>query len=113
MVGIEQHDAAEKKTIALAEKLKKDLEEVGAVAEVAGAVIVVRRDLLFTPESEQDPHAFFGEDRRAVIQAEEDAVDIMVIRQTTTKTSGYHTKTAAVNKVFLFALQEARTLLAG
>lgn len=41
-----------------------------------GAVVVVRRDLLFTLESERDPHAFFGSDRRAVIQAEEDAVDI-------------------------------------
>jgi N-acylneuraminate cytidylyltransferase len=41
-----------------------------------GAVIVVRRRGLFAPETETDPHALFGRDRRAVIQAEEDSVDI-------------------------------------
>lgn len=41
-----------------------------------GAVIVVRRDSLFLPENDHDPHAFFGKDRRAVVQKEEDAVDV-------------------------------------
>jgi len=41
-----------------------------------GAVIVVRRVCLFAPETAGDPHAFFGRDRRAVVQAEADSVDI-------------------------------------
>ncbi len=41
-----------------------------------GAVLVVRRDSLFTPEAYENPHAFFGQDRRAVIQGENDTVDI-------------------------------------
>jgi CMP-N,N'-diacetyllegionaminic acid synthase len=41
-----------------------------------GAVLVVRRDNLFIPEAYQNPHVFFGQDRRAVVQAEEDTVDI-------------------------------------
>ena len=41
-----------------------------------GAVVVVRRDWLFVPEAAHDPHAFFGSDRRAVVQREEDTVDI-------------------------------------
>lgn len=40
------------------------------------AVIVVRRQCLFSPESRNDPHALFGHDRRGVIQAPEDTVDI-------------------------------------
>jgi len=41
-----------------------------------GAVIVVRRDGLFLPETADDPHAFLGADRRAVMQDEEESVDI-------------------------------------
>lgn len=41
-----------------------------------GAVIAVTRGSLFAPETAGDPHAFFGRDRRAVLQAEEDSVDI-------------------------------------
>ncbi|HSW46783.1 MAG TPA: acylneuraminate cytidylyltransferase family protein [Phycisphaerae bacterium] len=41
-----------------------------------GAVIVVNRDSLFRPETANDPHAFFGHDRRGVIQREDDSVDI-------------------------------------
>jgi len=41
-----------------------------------GAVVVVRRDCLFGPETAQDPHVFFGKDRRAVVQDEQDTVDI-------------------------------------
>ncbi len=41
-----------------------------------GAVIAVARRSLFGPETAGDPHAFFGRDRRAVIQREEDSVDI-------------------------------------
>lgn len=41
-----------------------------------GAAIVVRRDGLFLPQTAHDPHAFFGLDRRAVLQDEEDSVDI-------------------------------------
>jgi CMP-N-acetylneuraminic acid synthetase len=41
-----------------------------------GAVIAVRRDCLFIPEAFENPHNFFGRDRRAVVQAPEDAVDI-------------------------------------
>ena len=40
------------------------------------AVIVVKRDLLMASENSSDPHAFFGADRRAVIQEEHDTVDI-------------------------------------
>jgi len=31
---------------------------------------------LFAPETAENPHAFFGTDRRAVVQKEEDTVDI-------------------------------------
>lgn len=41
-----------------------------------GAVIVVRRASLFGPETADNPHAFFGRDRRAVVQAEHESVDI-------------------------------------
>ncbi len=41
-----------------------------------GAVIAVTRRSLFGPATAGDPHAFFGRDRRAVIQREEDSVDI-------------------------------------
>ena len=41
-----------------------------------GAVIVVKREGLFLPETADDPHAFLGGDRRAVLQSEEDTVDI-------------------------------------
>jgi CMP-N,N'-diacetyllegionaminic acid synthase len=42
-----------------------------------GAVIVVKREALFDPStSGADPHAFFGKDRRAVVQGSHDAVDI-------------------------------------
>lgn len=41
-----------------------------------GAVIAVTRASLFAPETADDPHAFFGRDRRAVVQSGEDAVDI-------------------------------------
>lgn len=41
-----------------------------------GAVIAVTRASLFAPETAGDPHAFFGCDRRAVVQSGEDAVDI-------------------------------------
>ena len=41
-----------------------------------GAVIVVGRAALFAPGTASDPHAFFGSDRRAVVQGENDSVDI-------------------------------------
>ena len=41
-----------------------------------GAVVAVTRSSLFAAEGSDDPHAFFGSDRRAVPQAEEDTVDI-------------------------------------
>jgi N-acylneuraminate cytidylyltransferase len=42
-----------------------------------GAVIVVTRDALFDPSTAgPDPHAFFGEDRRAIVQGPHDAVDV-------------------------------------
>ena len=41
-----------------------------------GAVIVIRRESLFAPETADDPHAFFGRDRRAVVQQADDSVDI-------------------------------------
>lgn len=41
-----------------------------------GAVIAVKRDSLFTPEAFENPHGFFGRDRRAVVQNPEDAVDV-------------------------------------
>lgn len=41
-----------------------------------GAVLVVRRDNLFATEAAENPHAFFGRDRRAVVQGENDTVDI-------------------------------------
>ena len=47
-----------------------------------------------------------------VEKSHEGEVDIVVIRQTTTKTSGYHTKPATVRTLFLYALAEARMVLA-
>ncbi len=41
-----------------------------------GAVVAVTRNSLFDERTTDDPHAFFGNDRRAVIQREEDTVDI-------------------------------------
>ena len=41
-----------------------------------GSVIAVARRSLFGPGIANDPHAFFGTDRRAVVQREDDAVDI-------------------------------------
>lgn len=41
-----------------------------------GAVIAVARRSLFGTGIAEDPHAFFGKDRRAVVQREDDAVDI-------------------------------------
>ena len=42
-----------------------------------GAVIALRRRALFTPASQaDDPQAFFGRDRRAIVQGPYDAVDI-------------------------------------
>jgi CMP-N-acetylneuraminic acid synthetase len=41
-----------------------------------GAVVVVRRAGLFKSQHAHDPHAFFGDDRRAVVQGQEDTVDI-------------------------------------
>ncbi len=41
-----------------------------------GSAIAVRRDCLFTPESYQNPHAFFGADRRAIVQEEDETVEI-------------------------------------
>lgn len=42
----------------------------------------------------------------------EQDVDIIVIRQRTTKTKGYHTKPATCTWIFMYALNEARTLFA-
>lgn len=44
-----------------------------------GAVVVARRDGFFSDEAAINPHAFFGSDRRAVVQPEEDTVDIDTI----------------------------------
>ncbi len=41
-----------------------------------GAVVTVSRAALFAAEHSSDPHAFFGRDRRAVVQRPEDTVDI-------------------------------------
>ncbi|NLX12813.1 MAG: acylneuraminate cytidylyltransferase family protein [Phycisphaerales bacterium] len=41
-----------------------------------GAVVAVSRAALFAAEHSADPHAFFGQDRRAVVQRPEDSVDI-------------------------------------
>lgn len=42
-----------------------------------GAVIAVTRQALFDPSTAgADPHAFFGKDRRAIVQGPHDAVDI-------------------------------------
>jgi len=41
-----------------------------------GAVIAVTRRSLFADQTASDPHAFLGQDRRAVVQREEDSVDI-------------------------------------
>jgi len=40
-----------------------------------GAVVVVRRELLFSPETATNPTAYLGQDRQAVVQ-EEESVDI-------------------------------------
>lgn len=41
-----------------------------------GAVVAVTRDALFAASGQDDPHLFFGEDRRGMIQKPEDTVDI-------------------------------------
>lgn len=41
-----------------------------------GAVVAVRRETLLAAAAGDDPHAFFGTDRRAVVQDEQDTVDI-------------------------------------
>lgn len=41
-----------------------------------GAVVLVRREPLFAPATATDPHAFFGTDRRALRQHEDDTVDV-------------------------------------
>jgi N-acylneuraminate cytidylyltransferase len=41
-----------------------------------GSVIALTRGSLFGPGIADDPHAFFGKDRRAVVQREDEAVDI-------------------------------------
>ncbi len=41
-----------------------------------GGVIAVRRESMRAAQDSSDPHAFFGQDRRAVIQSENDTVDI-------------------------------------
>ncbi len=41
-----------------------------------GAVVAVSRAALFAAEDSADPHAFFGRDRRAVVQRPEETVDI-------------------------------------
>jgi CMP-N-acetylneuraminic acid synthetase len=41
-----------------------------------GSVVAVQRHSLFAAEADSDPHAFFGLDRRAVVQDEHDTVDI-------------------------------------
>ncbi len=41
-----------------------------------GAVIAVTRKALFDAAESSDPHAFFGTDRRAIVQNPEDAVDV-------------------------------------
>ena len=41
-----------------------------------GAVVAVTRDALFAAAGSPDPHAFFGTDRRAVVQEDTDTVDI-------------------------------------
>ena len=47
-----------------------------------------------------------------VEKSHEGDVDIIVIRQTTTQTSGYYTKPNTVKTLFLYALAEARLVLA-
>jgi CMP-N-acetylneuraminic acid synthetase len=44
-----------------------------------GAVIAVNRSSLMAAADSADPHAFFGRDRRAVVQRQEDSVDIDTI----------------------------------
>lgn len=42
----------------------------------------------------------------------ENEVDIVVIRQYTTRTSGYHTKDKTINAIFFYALEQARQVIA-
>jgi CMP-N-acetylneuraminic acid synthetase len=44
-----------------------------------GSVVAVTRESLFAAASSSDPHAFFGPDRRAVLQQQEDTVDVDTI----------------------------------
>lgn len=41
-----------------------------------GAVVAVTREALFAPQTRDDPHAFFGHDRRAIVQDAVDTVEI-------------------------------------
>lgn len=41
----------------------------------------------------------------------DDGMDILVIRQATSRTSGYHTDSAAITRIFQFTLAQARALL--
>ena len=47
-----------------------------------------------------------------VESTQEDDVDIAVIRQRTTKKSGFHTKQPVAQDIFIFALQQARAVIA-
>lgn len=49
--------------------------------------------------------------KKVIVETDsQEDVEIAVIRQYTTKTSGYHTKDEAIKKIFWFALKEARRL---
>ena len=56
---------------------------------------------------------FSAPPRKIVVEPKREGdVDIAVIRQQTSKTSGYHTNQKAANRIFIYALEQARRLLA-
>jgi CMP-N-acetylneuraminic acid synthetase len=51
-------------------------QELEPLFYVDGSVFVVKRDGVFHPDRDHDPHIMFGTDRRAIVQDPEDTVDI-------------------------------------
>jgi hypothetical protein len=71
-------------------------------------VLVARPELgMLGKTFERPPKGIIAEPK----QAEQDNVEIMVIRQVTSRTKGYHTPPAACAAIFSYSLQEARKLV--
>ncbi len=75
-------------------------------------VLLARNEARFFAKAKQAVTAFPGFDRSGVTvePSSEQGVDVLVVRQTTTRTSGYHTDPARAQSLVSFAVQLARKL---